>query len=79
MLVKATDIDWNRYLYVIMYVNVKCDAIYCALYNLDWYKLKSTEARNLILVMIRASEPFRITAGKVIPLTMTTFCSVRLY
>ncbi|EFN70660.1 hypothetical protein EAG_03849, partial [Camponotus floridanus] len=52
------------------------DAIYCALYNLDWYKLKSTEARNLILVMIRASEPFRITAGKVIPLTMTTFCSV---
>ncbi|XP_025264869.1 odorant receptor 13a [Camponotus floridanus] len=60
-------------------ITKQCDAIYCALYNLDWYKLKSTEARNLILVMIRASEPFRITAGKVIPLTMTTFCSVRLY
>lgn len=64
-------------LYMYAYVD-KCDAIYRAMCNLRWYKLESRQAKNLILLMIRASEPFHITAGKVIPLTMTTFCSVRL-
>ncbi|XP_072752175.1 odorant receptor 10-like [Anoplolepis gracilipes] len=54
----------------------QCEAIYCALYELVWYKLESRKARSLILLMIRASEPFHITAGKIIPLTMTTFCSL---
>ncbi|XP_067206068.1 odorant receptor 13a-like [Linepithema humile] len=57
-------------------ITEQCDAIYRAMYNLHWYKLESRQARNLILLMIRAGEPFRITAGKVIPLTMTTFCSL---
>ncbi|CAL1687678.1 unnamed protein product [Lasius platythorax] len=54
----------------------QCEAIYRALCDLDWYKLESREARSLTLLIIRASEPFRITAGKIIPLTMTTFCSL---
>ncbi|KAM0732895.1 Odorant receptor 13a [Formica fusca] len=54
----------------------QCEAICCALYDLNWYKLESRKARCLILLMIRASEPFRITAGKIIPLTMTTFCTL---
>ncbi|RLU20567.1 ObirOr5-U12 [Ooceraea biroi] len=53
-----------------------CDAVYHAIYDLEWYKLESRKSRNLILLMIRAGEPFRITAGKVIPLTLTTFCSL---
>ncbi|XP_050448081.1 odorant receptor 13a-like [Cataglyphis hispanica] len=57
-------------------ITEQCEAICYALYDLDWYKLESREARNLLLLMIRASEPFRITAGKIIPLTMTTFCTL---
>lgn len=56
---------------------LKCEAVFRAIYDLKWYKLESKKAKNLILLMIRANEPFRITAGKVIPLTMTTFCNVR--
>ncbi|XP_039307766.1 odorant receptor 43a-like [Solenopsis invicta] len=57
-------------------VTEQCNAVYRAMCNLEWYKLESRKARNLILLMIRAHHPFRITAGKVIPLTMATFCNV---
>jgi len=59
-----------------MCVHVKCEAVYRAIYNLEWYKLESRKKKNLILLMIRANEPCRITAGKIFPLTMITFCSV---
>jgi len=64
-------------LYVCICV-VKCEAIYRTICDLEWYKLESKKGRNLILLMMRANEPFRITAGRLFPLTMTMFCSVRL-
>ncbi|XP_039307794.1 odorant receptor 43a-like [Solenopsis invicta] len=54
----------------------QCNAVYRAMCNLEWYKLESRKARNLILLMIRARHPVCITAGKIIPLTMATFSSV---
>ncbi|XP_011861750.1 PREDICTED: odorant receptor 13a-like [Vollenhovia emeryi] len=57
-------------------VTEQCEAIYRAIHDLKWYKLESRKAKSLILLMTRASEPFRITAGKIVPLTMTTFCSL---
>lgn len=62
-----------------MYVHicVKCEAIYRALCDLEWYKLESKKGRSLILLMMRANDPFRVTAGKLFPLTMANFCSVR--
>lgn len=59
-------------------LTVKCESLYRAICDLEWYKLKPKEARNLILLMRQANQSFRITAGKIFPLTMTTFCSVRL-
>jgi len=56
---------------------IKCEAIYRAMYNLQWYKLEPKQGRNLSLLMMKTSEPFRITAGKIFPLTMSTFCNVR--
>jgi len=35
------------------------------------------EAKDLIPFMIKISEPVYLTAGKVFPITMTTFCNVR--
>ncbi|XP_011156965.3 odorant receptor 43a [Solenopsis invicta] len=57
-------------------ISEKCNAVYRAICDLEWYKWESKNARNLILLMIRVRHPFRITAGKIIPLTMATFCSV---
>ncbi|XP_039307772.1 odorant receptor 22c-like isoform X1 [Solenopsis invicta] len=54
----------------------QCNALYRALCELEWYKLESRKARNLILLMTRAHNPCCITAGKIIPLTLTTFCSI---
>lgn len=66
-------------LHCYIYIFVKCAALYRAVCDLEWYKLDSRKARSLTLLIIRASEPFHFTAGKIVPLTMTTFCSVRLY
>ncbi|KYQ55332.1 hypothetical protein ALC60_05957 [Trachymyrmex zeteki] len=44
--------------------------------DLEWYKLESKKARNLILLMMRAKYPFCITAGKIFPLTIANFCSL---
>ncbi|EFN70666.1 hypothetical protein EAG_03855, partial [Camponotus floridanus] len=52
------------------------EAIYYTLCELEWYKLKSSQAKNLIILMIRIQKPLRITAGRIVPLTITTFCSV---
>ncbi|XP_029168693.1 odorant receptor 22c-like [Nylanderia fulva] len=60
-------------------ISEQCNAVYHTICNLEWYTLEPRQARNLILLTLLAKEPFRITAGKIFPLTMTTFCSVRLY
>ncbi|XP_029672731.1 odorant receptor 22c-like [Formica exsecta] len=52
------------------------EAVYHAVYDHEWYKWESKEAKNLILLMVRVQQPCGITAGKIVPLTMTTFCSL---
>ncbi|XP_025074393.1 odorant receptor 43a-like, partial [Pogonomyrmex barbatus] len=55
---------------------LSCEGLYRTMCDLEWYKLEPKKARTLILLLIRTSQPFRITAGKIFPLTMTTFCSL---
>ncbi|KAF3054323.1 Odorant receptor 169 [Nylanderia fulva] len=57
-------------------ITEQCNAVYQTICDLEWYTLEPRKARNLILLMLVAKEPFRITAGKVLPLKMTTFCSL---
>ncbi|KAF3054329.1 Odorant receptor 210 [Nylanderia fulva] len=54
----------------------RCDAVYRTICDLEWYTLESCKARKFILLMLVAKEPFRISAGKVFPLTMPTFCNL---
>ncbi|XP_067206063.1 odorant receptor 9a-like [Linepithema humile] len=54
----------------------ECEAVYRALCDLEWYILKPTESKALILITMRASKSFSITAGKRFPLSMATFCNV---
>ncbi|XP_036140286.1 odorant receptor 43a-like [Monomorium pharaonis] len=51
--------------------------IYYAAYSNKWYtNLNPKVTQNLLLLMIRGSKPVYLTAGKIFPLTMTTFCSL---
>ncbi|XP_025264807.1 odorant receptor 43a [Camponotus floridanus] len=64
------------YCYGAELITEQSEAVYRTVYDLQWYNWESKQARNLILLMIQIQEPFRITAGKIVPLTMTTFCNL---
>ncbi|KAF3054306.1 Odorant receptor 100 [Nylanderia fulva] len=63
------------YCYVGDLITEKCEAIYRALCDLEWYNLESGRAKHIIILLLRTQKPPRITAGRIIPLTITTFCS----
>ncbi|XP_025075774.1 putative odorant receptor 69a [Pogonomyrmex barbatus] len=66
-----------RYFLILNYYNLfKCNKIYYAAYNNKWYTMESKVVRDLLLLMIRGSKPIYLTAGKVSPIIMTTFCSL---
>ncbi|XP_011135366.3 odorant receptor Or2-like [Harpegnathos saltator] len=54
----------------------QCEKIHRAAYAYAWYTLDPKAARSLILIMLRASKPLYITAGKTFPMTMATFCNL---
>ncbi|KAF3054315.1 Odorant receptor 186 [Nylanderia fulva] len=57
-------------------ITVHYDEVYRTICNLKWYTWERRQARNLILPMLVTEKPFCITAGKMFPLTMSTFCSL---
>ncbi|XP_039312094.1 odorant receptor 43a-like isoform X2 [Solenopsis invicta] len=54
----------------------QCEKIHSATYECIWYTLEPKAARNLAVIMVCAKKPLNITAGKIFPMTMSTFCSV---
>ncbi|XP_011861190.1 PREDICTED: odorant receptor Or2-like [Vollenhovia emeryi] len=54
----------------------QCDRIYYTVYNQKWYTLEPNEAKDLIPVIIKSRKPVYLTAGKIFPITMATFCSL---
>ncbi|XP_072752162.1 odorant receptor 10-like [Anoplolepis gracilipes] len=64
------------YCYAGELITEQCEAVYRAVCDLKWYKWESKQARDFIILMIRVQKPFHITAGKIVPLTMSTFCSL---
>ncbi|XP_012523282.1 odorant receptor 43a [Monomorium pharaonis] len=57
-------------------ITEQCNAVYRTMCDLEWYKLESRKVKGFILLMIRMRHPLCISAGKIIPLTMATFCSI---
>ncbi|XP_072752165.1 odorant receptor 43a-like [Anoplolepis gracilipes] len=53
----------------------RCEGVYEAVCELKWYTLGSKKAKNLLMIMICA-KPLYLTAGKVFPMTMATFCNL---
>ncbi|XP_017782132.1 PREDICTED: odorant receptor Or2-like [Nicrophorus vespilloides] len=44
--------------------------------EVDWVDLPGNISKSLIMVILRAQKPLHITAGKLFPLSMTTFMSI---
>lgn len=47
--------------------------------TLDWYRLPVNEARGLILVIIMSNYPIKVTAGKIVDISLITFTDVCIY
>ncbi|XP_014221276.1 odorant receptor 67c-like [Trichogramma pretiosum] len=59
------------------YLTQKCQEIGEIAYSIKWYDFSSKRAMNLMNIMIISSSyPTRLTAGKMVYLTMTTFSQV---
>ncbi|CAL1687671.1 unnamed protein product [Lasius platythorax] len=54
----------------------ECNEIYYAAYSNEWYSADPKVARNLLPLLIRGAKPVYLTAGKVFPMTMATFCGL---
>ncbi|XP_072752287.1 odorant receptor Or2-like [Anoplolepis gracilipes] len=55
---------------------IQCNGIYDAVCQYKWYNLESRQTRNLLTMMIQAKKPLYLTAGKLFPMTMATFCGL---
>ncbi|XP_016910304.1 odorant receptor Or2-like isoform X4 [Apis cerana] len=44
--------------------------------TIDWYRFPAKEARNLILVIIMSSYPVKLTAGKVVDISLSTYTDI---
>lgn len=48
-------------------------ALSYATYNCDWYELPANTARDIRFILMRASIPHQLTAGKFVVMNMITF------
>lgn len=48
-------------------------------YSLEWYDLPTNLAADLMFIMIRASRPSTLTAGKIFDLSLQGFCEVGVF
>jgi hypothetical protein len=55
----------------------KCNEVYYAGYNIRWYSMEPKITKNLLIFLIRGTKPVYLTAGKIFPITMATFCGVK--
>ncbi|XP_067206062.1 odorant receptor 13a-like isoform X2 [Linepithema humile] len=54
----------------------QCNEIYYAAYSNEWYSMDSKMAKDLMSLLIRGTKPIYLTAGKIFPMTMATFCGL---
>lgn len=55
------------------YLEMKSTALSYATYNCDWYELPASIAKDFQIILMRASIPHQLTAGKFIVMNMITF------
>ncbi|XP_023248448.1 uncharacterized protein LOC106647444 [Copidosoma floridanum] len=53
-----------------------CQEIGKVAYAIDWYKISGKEARHLVMVVALTQRPVLLTAGKMVDLSIGSFCNV---
>ncbi|XP_018376841.1 PREDICTED: uncharacterized protein LOC108770048 [Trachymyrmex cornetzi] len=57
----------------------QCNKIYYATYSNKWYTMVPKDTEDILFLMTRGPKQICFTVGKVSPVTMATFCSVRYF
>ncbi|KZC05408.1 Odorant receptor Or2 [Dufourea novaeangliae] len=71
-----TCVQTSLYCITGQFLATQSERVYEAVYDCEWLNLKPKDAKNLILIMMRSRKPLYVTAGKLFPITMLTFCNV---
>ncbi|XP_032669913.1 uncharacterized protein LOC116843555 [Odontomachus brunneus] len=58
------------------YLSNKSKLIGSAAYNTEWYKLKPTDCRILLFIILRSQKQLTLTAGKMTELSLQSFASI---
>ena len=76
----VTCITLNTFLicYIGEVLSEKCKKISNMIYMTNWYRLSEKDILNLIMIMIRSGMEYKMTAGKIINMSVVTFGNVRL-
>ncbi|XP_036140339.1 odorant receptor 49b [Monomorium pharaonis] len=54
----------------------RCSEIYYAAYCNEWYCMDPKITKDFLFLFLRGTKPVYLTAGKVFPMTMATFCNL---
>ena len=57
----------------------RCKEIGNMVYMTNWYQLHDKDILNLIMIIVRSSVEYKMTAGKIMDMSVITFGNVRLY
>ncbi|XP_011631567.1 odorant receptor 13a-like [Pogonomyrmex barbatus] len=71
-----TNLEAFIFCYAGEYLNNKSEEIGIAVYNCEWYNLKSEESRVLLFIMLRSQKQLTLTVGKMTDLSLKTFTSI---
>ncbi|EZA58113.1 hypothetical protein X777_01925, partial [Ooceraea biroi] len=55
---------------------IQCNEFYKAACEYKWYELQPKQVQSLLIIMVHANRPLYLTAGKLFPMTMSTFCNM---
>ncbi|XP_066598344.1 odorant receptor 13a-like [Prorops nasuta] len=64
------------YCYIGEYLSNKSNAISYMAYEYEWYNLKTSECRLLMVLIMRSQKPLQLTVGKFMNLTLQQFTSI---
>ncbi|XP_067213969.1 odorant receptor Or2-like isoform X2 [Linepithema humile] len=66
------------YCYIGEVVTEQCKQVAEVAYMTEWYKLPYTIARNYVLIILRSNQAVKMTAGKMLQLSIATFADSKL-
>lgn len=55
------------------HLEMKSAALAYATYDCEWYELPASVAKDFQIILLRASIPHQLTAGRFVPMNMMTF------